>query len=294
MTKGIIIASNDTVQVYQMLPRGTTDDMVIDMWLHDLSLNTQAAYERDIKAFRAFVQKTLSQVTLLDLQSFSDSLVWLEKSSKVRAMNAVKSLYTFCHRTGYVPVNVGAALRVKKVPSKLAGRILTEEQVFTMFAFEKDDVKRVILRLLYYAGLRVSELCSLTWADIQPNAQAGQVTVVGKGEKDRSVPIPVEPYQEVLALRGNDAPDMPVFTTRTGTAIDRTRVFRIVQEAASRAGIPGKVSPHWLRHAHASHALNHNAPAQLVRDTLGHSSLLVTDKYSHARPNASSSHFLPL
>jgi len=294
--KDVIVSSTEAIQVYQILPAGSTDDMVIGMWLdRSKSPNTKAAYKRDVNEFLLFIHnKPLRSINLLDLQAFDSSLASRKQSSRVRTINAIKSLFTFCTRTGYTPINVGTMVKPGEVPSKLAGRILTEEQVFTMFALEDDQQKRVILRLLYYAGLRVSELCSLTWVDVQPNGEAGQVTVVGKGDKVRSVLITTELYQELLSIREGAPIDAPVFPTRTGSAIDRTRVFRIVAEAAEKARIPLKVSPHWLRHAHASHALNHNAPAQLVRDTLGHSSLLVTDKYSHARPSASSANFLPI
>lgn len=293
METELIVAQNDVTQVYRMLPAGTTDDMVIDMWLHDRPNNTRDAYERDVQAFLRFVRKPLRQVNLLDLQSFSDSLVWQARSSTSRTINAVKSLFTFCHKTGYVPINVGAAIRLRKVPSKLAGRILTEEQVLTMIGLEEDPVKHCILRTLYYGGLRVSELCALQWRDIVPNGAAGQINVfASKGDKSRSIPIPESPYLELLALRGDDAIDAPVFGTRNGTHMDRHWIFRIVQEAATRAKLKG-VSPHWLRHAHASHALNHKAPIQLVRDTLGHASVATTNQYAHARPNESSATYLP-
>lgn len=304
MKNDLIVSSNDAVQMYHILPPNITERAVIDLWLQERPDNTVAAYERDITSFLKFVQKPLRQVTLVDLYAFSDSMIWSAQSSKVRALNAIKSLFTFCYRTGYTPLNVGAGLRLRKVPSKLAGRILTEEQVLTMFALETDVQKHAILRILYYGGLRVSELCQLTWADIVPSGEAGQVNVLGKGDKPRSVPIPSNPFQELLALRDNAPIDSPVFTWHTSNALDRVQVYRIVSTAAIRAGIAvyssdkgkvcTKVSPHWLRHAHASHALNHGAPMHLVRDTLGHSNVSVTDKYSHARPGASSSTYLPI
>lgn len=78
-----------------------------------------------------------------------------------------------------------------------------------------------------------------------------------------------------------------------GGHLDRTQVYRIVKAAASRAGIEGNVSPHWLRHAHASHSLDRGAPLHLVQATLGHSSVATTERYLHARPNDSSAMYLP-
>jgi integrase/recombinase XerD len=91
---------------------------------------------------------------------------------------------------------------------------------------------------------------------------------------------------------------LPVFQSRegddSGQHLDRTQVYRIVSAAAIRAGIQGKVSPHWLRHAHASHSLDRGAPIHLVQQTLGHASVATTSKYLHARPSDSSALYLPM
>ena len=292
----LIVSRDETATVYRALPEGTTDEYAIELWVENHnSEHTKDAYRRDIKLFRLFTRhKPLREVTFADLMAFKDSLIQGKQSSRIRTLNAVKSLLTFCHETGYIPLNVGKVLKPGKVPSKLAGRILTEEQVFAMFTREEDPYKRVLLRTLYYGGLRVSELCALTWVDVQPNGESGQLNVIGKGEKERSILLPALIYQEIAGLRGNDAIDAPVFARSTGKSLDRIEVFRIVKEAATRAGVAiaangqSMVSPHWLRHAHATHALNHKTPIQLVRDTLGHANISVTDKYSHARPGTSS------
>ena len=99
-------------------------------------------------------------------------------------------------------------------------------------------------------------------------------------------------WEELLGLRGAAGPDDPVFRSRKGGHLDRSQVLRIVQAAARRAGIDLAVSPHWLRHAHASHALDRGAPISLVQATLGHASVSTTSKYLHARPGDSSSRYL--
>ena len=86
--------------------------------------------------------------------------------------------------------------------------------------------------------------------------------------------------------------DEPVFRSRKGGALDASQVHRIVKAAAARAGLPPEVSAHWLRHAHASHALDRGAPISLVKTTLGHASVATTDRYLHARPNDSSARYL--
>ncbi|MBD2033913.1 tyrosine-type recombinase/integrase [Leptolyngbya sp. FACHB-321] len=87
--------------------------------------------------------------------------------------------------------------------------------------------------------------------------------------------------------------ECPVFQSRKGGHINRHQLWRIVSAAAKQAGIEGKVSPHWLRHAHASHSLDRGAPIHLVQQTLGHESVAATSRYLHARPNDSSSLYLP-
>ncbi|MCX5985045.1 MAG: tyrosine-type recombinase/integrase, partial [Chloroflexi bacterium] len=93
---------------------------------------------------------------------------------------------------------------------------------------------------------------------------------------------------------GSLNPDAPVFRSRNGVPLGIKQVWRIVRRAAIEAGLTAKVSPHWLRHAHASHALDRGAPIHLVRDSLGHSSIATTNRYLHARPTEHSERFLTL
>lgn len=280
------------------LPENATDTMVIDMWLHGRPSNTREAYRADITALLVFTaNKPMQQWTLLDLQHFQDSLNGLEPASVARRLSAIKSLLTFAHKAGYTVVNVGVALKLPKLQEKLAERILRESQVQRLLALETDPRNHALLRLLYNAGLRVSEVISLTWNDLRENSKGGQVRVTGKGGKERYILISAETYQEVGALRDNSLDFAPIFQSRKSTHggfLTRSQVNRIVTEAAIRAGITEKVSPHWLRHAHASHAIVRGAPVTLVRDTLGHASIATTNKYSHARPDDSSGRYLSI
>jgi integrase/recombinase XerD len=151
---------------------------------------------------------------------------------------------------------------------------------------------RALLRLAYAGGLRVSELVGLAWRDLQPREDAGQVTVFGKGGKTRTVLLSAATWADLVALRGDAGADDPVFRSRRGGHLDPRQVRRIVLGAAQRAGLEAKVSPHWLRHAHASHALDRGAPVHLVAATLGHASIATTGKYAHARPTDSSARYL--
>src|SRR5579885_3041053 len=271
---------------------------LIEVWLHGRSPHTQRAYRADVARFCGSVGKGLADITLLDLQRFADSLSDLAPASRYRTLSAVKSLLAFGHRTGYLPVDVGRALRLPGVRSRLNERILSEADLHRMLNLETDRRNRAILTLLYVSGVRVGELCGLSWRDLQVNGDGGQITVWGKGSVTRSVQLPAAVWKLVMMLRSEEAgADDPVFVSRKkrcGGRLQPLAVLRIVRAAARRAGIALPVSPHWLRHAHASHALDRGAPIHLVQATLGHANINTTGRYLHARPKESSSGFLRL
>jgi integrase/recombinase XerD len=143
--------------------------------------------------------------------------------------------------------------------------------------------------------VRVSELCGLRWRDLQTNLDSAQITVFGKGGKTRAVRLPASVWNLLTRLRGQADDDQPLFRSRKkGGALTSVGVLRIVRRAARRAGFDVAVSPHWLRHAHASHALDRGAPIHLVQATLGHASITTTGRYLHAKPADSSSRYLGL
>jgi integrase len=189
---------------------------------------------------------------------------------------------------------VGAPVRLPPVKAALAERIVEPEAVHRLLALEADARDHALLRLLYLGGLRVSEACALRWRDLAPRdgGGAGQVTVFGKGGKTRVVLLPAGVWRELSALRGSAGQDDPVFRSAKGGHLDPSQVHRVVKAAAARAGLPPGFSAHWLRHAHASHALDRGAPVSLVQATLGHASVATTGRYLHARPNDSSARYL--
>ncbi len=268
-------------------------EQLITMWLDAKSDNTANSYRRYAKSFLNYLGKPLHLATLADLQGWRLTLSTQSDNSVKTATAAVKSLFTFAHKIGVLKVNPGAALSQVKAKDCLNERILSELEVATMIALETDPRNRLILRLLYSGGLRVSELSTLTWKDLKERGDTGQVTVFGKGKKTRTVLLKQDVWLELVKLRGDRSNDDPVFQSRKGGHINRHQLWRIVVAAAKRAGIEGKVSPHWLRHAHASHSLDRGAPIHLVQQTLGHESVATTSRYLHARPNDSSSLYLP-
>lgn len=270
------------------------DHQVLTMWLHGRPATTQRAYSYEVQGLLAAIAKPLAHITLGDLQGYFSSLETLAPASRARAVNAVKSLFRFAQRIGYLQFNPAAAIISPKIKNTLAERILSESDVHRLLAMEPHPRNRVLLRLLYAAGIRVSEACGLKWRDIQEREGTGQITVYGKGGKTRVVLLSSETWDELISLKGEDVTaDDPVFASRKGKGhLHPSQVKRIVTTAAKRGGLEGKVSPHWLRHAHASHALDRGAPIHLVQATLGHASVATTGKYLHARPEDSSARYL--
>lgn len=280
---------------------------LVALWLHGKAQKTQKAYEYDVRCFVAFLtlqspSKTqlndadLRTVVLNDVQDFDDYLKGkgLAESTRSRRLAAIKSLLAFGKKIGYLTYNVGAAVQLPKLKNTLAQRILTELEVMTMVALTSKVRDRLLIQFLYYTGARVGEVAELRWCDIQPNRDGfGQVTLYGKGDETRTVIIPTSVYQGLLSLREDSSPESAVFVSRKGKQPLKTwRIEDIVREAGERAGIAGSVSPHWLRHSHASHSLDRGAAPQLVQQTLGHKSLDTTTRYAHARPSDSSGLYL--
>lgn len=272
----------------QLVPvQARDDDQLIALWLHGRPASTQAVYRAAALRLLLFCDKPIRMMTLGDLQAFVDSLEGKPNTRK-RIIASVKSLFSFGHKIGYLVVNVGAVVHLPPVKDELAARILTEDEALTMIHRTAKLRDNVLLRLLYASAGRISEICSLTWADMQPSGDSGQVTLFGKGGKTRAVKLSRATWAALQAYRAGASNDQPIFISQKGGQLSAVQVHRIVKAAALRAGIPGNVSAHWLRHSHASHALDRGATVVLVRDTLGHSSLETTSRYTHAKPNESS------
>lgn len=266
---------------------------LVEMWLFGRSPRTIDVYRRYTHRFLSYVKGPLHLVTLADMQGWQKTLEGMAPNSQRIAIAAVKSFLKFAQNTGVLEINLGVLMRAPKGKDALTERILTEQEVAALIACETDLRNLIILRLLYIAGLRVSELCTLKWSDTVPRGETGQITVFGKGEKTRTILLPATLWKQLQQLRGDVSINDPVFRSKNGRPLDRIRVFRIVKAAASRAGIQGNVSPHWLRHAHASHSLDRGSPLHLTQRTLGHSRIGTTERYLHVRPNDSSAMYLP-
>lgn len=273
----------------------TTEELIVQ-WLYGLSPNTVSTYRQYLNRFLAHVDKPLDEVSLLDIQTWLLSLNSMSPNSQRTALAVIKSLFSFGFQLGVLPLNVARLVKFPKSKDCLAQKILVEPQIQEMIDGEKNLRNRGMLLMLYGCGLRVTELCDLKWQDMIPRKQGGQVSVFGKGGKTRVVLIPSMVWELVWELKKDYGNDDPVFRSRqkglNGYHVSRKQVWRIVRAAAIRVGIEVKVSPHWLRHSHASHSLDKGAPLSLVKETLGHSSIAITEKYLHAKPDDSSALYL--
>lgn len=290
--------------IYQPPPmpmQAESDSQLIELWLRShRSKKTQTEYKRDLAVFAQFfifrADYSLRSVRLIDLQDYAESLALRSPNTQRRMLASVKSLFSFARKIGYLQFDVAAAIKLPKPKNTLAQRILSEADVMKMILLEPKARNQLLIRLLYASAARISEAVSLRWRDLQPQGESGVVILYGKGEKTRVVALPAKIYTDLQVIRAGD--DDFVFPSkirgaiRKGTHLTPAQAFRIVAAAAKRAGITAKVSPHWMRHAHASHALQNGANIKLVQETLGHASLAVTSGYTHARPDQSSALFL--
>jgi len=263
-------------------PVAQSDTIIVQQWLHSRSPHTQRAYSRDVATLFAFTSTSIRSTTLSQLQAYADSLAG-SPATRARRLMAAKSLFSFAAKLGYIPFNVGAALIAPRPSNQLAERILSEEEVLRLLAAVVSHQRdHVMLRVLYSGGLRVSEAAGLRWR----NCVDGYLNVTGKGGRTRVVRLSTGTWDELIAIRpAGEVAEQRVF------GLQAWGVWRRVRRAADRAGLRA-VSPHFLRHAHATHALHRGADLATVSATLGHAGAATTSRYLHARPNRSSGDWL--
>lgn len=279
----------------QLLPvqQANSDDQLIDLWLHGRSCHTQRAYLKDITDFLKNVETPLRTVTLGQLQSYADVLHSkdLSPASIKRKLASVKSLFKFGYDLGYFIFDVGKPLKTPASKDKLAERILSEEEVQTIINSVKNKRNRLIIKMLYYTGIRVSELASLTWNDLQSRSEGGQLTVLGKGGKTNTVLIPAHLWNELLTLETYISDDNPVFMSRNGKHLHPGHIRKTVKKIALKT-IGKGATPHFYRHSAASHAILNGCPLHLIQKQLNHSSLATSGKYLHSLPSQSIAEYL--
>jgi integrase/recombinase XerD len=266
----------------------TTDAELVHLWLSSRPESTVRVYRPVAEIFLARIApKGLRDLTVSDITDWRESLVGAD-TTKARFVSTVKSLLSFAWRTGYCSVNVGRILRCVKIVSRLHEKLLEEDQVRDLIGAASSKRDGILIRLLYIGGLRISEAIKLRFVDIGK----GRVTVVGKGAKVRTIVVPDSIVDGLKSLRQpSDRPESLVFTSYRGRPLGVRDAREAVYKAAREAGL--KLSPHHLRHTHATHALERGANLALIQRSLGHANLATTSVYLHVRPTAGSSQFLP-
>jgi integrase/recombinase XerD len=273
------------------------DEFCDALWLEDgLSRNSLDSYRRDLRLFAEWLEQSRHKSLLEAGQS--DLLAYLAKRfqarikprSAARLLSSLKRFYRYLQREGRIAVDPSLEIEAPKLPRGLPG-VLTEDDVQSLIL--APDVQtalglrdRAMLETLYASGLRVSELVSLTLSQL--NQDAGVLRVLGKGAKERLVPVGEEALDwirrylaqarsELLAGRACSA----LFVTSRAQAMTRQAFWGLIKRYAVAAGIHKHVSPHTLRHAFATHLLNHGADLRVVQMLLGHTDISTTQIYTH-------------
>jgi len=262
------------------------------LWLEDgLSRNTLNSYRSDLEALHTALGVPLVDATRADLQAYLAECVarGMRPRTTARLLSTLRRFYQYQLREGAITTDPTAMLESPKLGRPLP-KSLTEEQVERLLAAPDTGHvlglrDRAMLEVLYATGLRVSELISLM--PTQVNLLAGVIKVIGKGDKERLVPLGEEAIgwlQRYLAesrpvlLDGRDADAL--FVTARGAAMTRQAFWHNIKRHARTAGIPAALSPHTLRHAFATHLLNHGADLRVVQLLLGHADLSTTQIYT--------------
>lgn len=253
-------------------------------------------YTEDLKMFfkmlpDAKVTSDLYVKNIEDYIKYADG-AGLSASTILRRISVIRNFYTFLSSEGYIDEEV-KKIDVPKMPKRLP-TVLTVEEVETLL--EMPDITtdsgtrdRAMLETMYATGLRVSELCSLKVSEV--NFQSKLITIIGKGNKQRSVPVSdfalqyLSNYVYMVRRRNPGRDTKYIFLNREGKPISRQYFFKQVKKYAEMAGIESDISPHTLRHCFATHLLERGAELRAVQEMLGHSNLSTTQIYTEVSTN---------
>ena len=255
-----------------------------------LSPNTIAAYRRDVREHLLFVQSQgIQSLTTVDESHLIVYLGRLRRGSTapatvMRKLSAVRSFYRYLVREEQIQADPTAHLPAARLERRLPS-VLTVEEIALLLkqpdtSTERGLRDRAMLELVYAAGLRVSELVGLSRGDI--NFELGLVRCVGKGSKERIVPVgrpALAAVQRYLATRKDAA--TALFLGNKGRPLSRVSCWRLVQRYARQAGIRTPISPHTFRHSFATHMLDGGADLRSIQELLGHANIATTQIYTH-------------
>ncbi|NCF70066.1 MAG: site-specific tyrosine recombinase XerD [Chlamydiales bacterium] len=268
-----------------------------------VSKNTLEAYQRDIQKFFDFLNtRGVSDITLVDDVLLSDYFMELKSkqfasSSYSRFLVALKVFFRFLKRESYLEDDLEMFFQGSKIWQKVPD-YLSEEEIKLLLKTCPSNAEgardKAIIEMLYGCGLRVSELCGLKVNDIGDDF----VKVMGKGDKERMVPIgskALEAVDHYLAQHRqcfeSETHSDYVFLAKSSKPIDRFFVWGMLKKYSKKAGIQKNVSPHTLRHSFATHLLENGADLRLIQELLGHVNIATTDRYTHISTKKVSSSF---
>jgi integrase/recombinase XerD len=272
-------------------------DTVVDaLWLErGLSEHTRSAYRTDLQILAGWLSGRNTDLPNAQRADLLDYLAARTRSdfsprSTARLLSALRRFYQYLAREGKITEDPSARIAAPKLGRPLP-KLLTEEEVEALLAAPviEDPLglrDRAMLELLYACGLRVTELVSLTFSQV--NLRQGVVRITGKGNKERLVPFGEEAAAWLERYVQTARPELArghtssmLFPGRQGEALSRQAFWYRIRHYAQRAGITKHLSPHTLRHAFATHLLNHGADLRVVQLLLGHSDLSTTQIYTH-------------
>jgi integrase/recombinase XerD len=265
------------------------------------SKSTKMSYERLLRAFFGFYYNYgLKEITDIHITLYLKSLNCSPATRNLNLM-AISSLYSNLLKSGYIDKNPAAGLANEKVPDKMRSKILDFTQIERMIELESVSRNKILLKILYYTGVRITEALSLKSSCFRAANDGGAfMTVIGKGTKVRTIYVPDDIFTEISLYfkKVNLNHDDFIFQSEeklpglVSKAISRMQAFRIVKQAAKNAKVDPLPSPHWFRHSSATHAIENGAPIHVVQQSLGHSSIQTTSHYLHAAPTKSNANFL--
>lgn len=278
-------------------PVDETIDRFLDAtWLESgLSRRTLAAYRSDLLSYQHWLRTRgadLADAERADVLLYLGTLVTrgLKARSTARMLSTLRRFYGYCVREALVESNPTRDITGPRIGRDLPDS-LTETDVEKLLAVPDTNTPaglrdRAMLETLYATGLRVSELIGLSLT--QMDLSGGYVRVTGKGQRERIVPLGEEAVawlrQYLSSARPlilGSRPASAVFVTSRAAGMTRQGFWYVVRRHARRAGLRGKLSPHTLRHAFATHLLNHGADLRTVQMLLGHANLSTTEIYTH-------------
>ncbi|MGX5673408.1 tyrosine recombinase XerC [Thermomonas fusca] len=267
--------------------------MVIDEFLAHLTVERQGsahtldAYRRDLGALAGWARgRDLLALDGNDLRAFvaAEHRRGLSPKSLQRRLSACRSLYRWLLKQGRLAASPADGVRAPKAPRKLP-QVLDVDEAVQLVQLPTDAPlglrDRALLELFYSSGLRLSEVCMLRWGDL--DFEAGLVTVLGKGSKQRIVPVGSHARRALLDWREATAGTSTgfVFPGRSGARISARAIQLRIKQLALRQGMFKRIHPHLLRHSFASHVLESSGDLRGVQELLGHADIATTQIYTH-------------